>query len=353
MRSFLLLVLSLMTGGEASAQVEGCADGWVDFTCPYPKNKDGQYESLSVVNPTKKSLKITKKDEDEIRDRVHVARDTDNKKVRVIIKQLRQEDIDEWKCEFGSSTNQHKGLQELETDEDECQKPFHQAAYKTAKTTIACEYPENSYESNVKFFCKESGSICKDILATQSSPLKNRMFTLTESYRGFNVSISKVSSQHKGVYWCGVKSKDGSYQAGLRQIRLTVEDIQADFKRSPTVGHNLTYWCKYQEESHIFICKGEDPSICPPLLNNSEQTSNERFSMEEDKTKKNITITVRHVTMQDNGTYWCGARSTDNTRSNTFFHRLSLIVVPLSTTAVSTTQSTPVASGGSGKRAGK
>ncbi|KAK1900887.1 T-cell surface antigen CD2 [Dissostichus eleginoides] len=50
------------------------------------------------------------------------------------------------------------------------------------------------------------------------------MFTLTETESGFNVSISNVSPQHAGVYWCGVESTEGSYRAALRKIQLEMED---------------------------------------------------------------------------------------------------------------------------------
>ncbi|KAE8298795.1 hypothetical protein D5F01_LYC03300 [Larimichthys crocea] len=50
-----------------------------------------------------------------------------------------------------------------------------------------------------------------------------------------------------------------------------------------------------------------------------------RFSMEDDR-NKNITITVREVTTDDTGTYWCGAKSDDDKHSNPFFHRFSMIV---------------------------
>lgn len=57
--------------------------------------------------------------------------------------------------------------------------------------------------------------------------------------------------------------------------------------------------------------------------------------MKEDTQRTNATITVREVTADDTGTYWCGAESTDKTHSNPFFHRLVMTVGELSNVAAS------------------
>ncbi|XP_045885515.1 polymeric immunoglobulin receptor-like [Micropterus dolomieu] len=205
-----------------------------------------------------------------------------------------------------------------------CQRQFNQTAYRTATTTITCNYTGNKY----KFFCKQNGSICEDILSTKSSLKSNGTFTLTETKSSFSVSISNVSSHDAGVYWCGVEIREGSYRAALRKIQLEVEDI-TNLTKSLTVGQDLIYQCPYPNGALInkFICKGEDPSICKPLLSIAQRNKKTgRFSIKEDNQKRNITITVRGVTTDDTGTYWCGAKSSDETRSNPFFHKLVMTV---------------------------
>lgn len=98
-------------------------------------------------------------------------------------------------------------------------------------------------------------------------------------------------------------------------------------KRSPVVGQNFTYWCKYNQAGFSttkFICKGEDPSICQALVNTRQPAMNNRFFMTDNTTEKNITITVREVTAADSGTYWCGAETKQQQSSNKFFNRLFL-----------------------------
>ncbi|KAK2915551.1 hypothetical protein Q8A73_006145 [Channa argus] len=75
----------------------------------------------------------------------------------------------------------------------------------------------------VKFFCKENDFfICEEILPTKLSQKSNRRFTVTDTNSGFSVSISDVSSEDAGVYWCGVKSDQGKYRSAFRQIQLQV-----------------------------------------------------------------------------------------------------------------------------------
>ncbi|XP_027135041.1 uncharacterized protein LOC113745848 isoform X1 [Larimichthys crocea] len=332
MRTLLLLLLSLMTGCEAVSNVKGCRDGWVEFTCNY------QRSGFTLTKPGYTFMQSSKNNEWETTDSVSLYHDTKNKKVRVLIKKLKQEHFAEYQCKKqGSNFNTVK----LENDRDGCLGQFIQTVYRTAKTAITCNYTRNR---DVLFFCKENNFTCEDILSTESSPKLNETFTLTKTNTGFTVSISKVSSHHAGVYWCGIKSNDGSYRAGFRKIQLEVEDITI-FTRSLTIGQSFTYWCAYPDRAPIkkFICKGEDPSICEPLVNTMELSKNTgRFSMKDNRKKRNITITVREVTTDDTGTYWCGAKSDKDKLSNPFFHRFSMTVVqtPTPTSRVSSAQST-------------
>ncbi|XP_038551891.1 polymeric immunoglobulin receptor-like [Micropterus salmoides] len=321
MRSFLLF-LSLMTGCEASSEaskVKGCRKGWVEFTCKYPTTET--YKHINVVIPKKTTIKSTKKDVWEKNRRISLYHDTKSKTLRVAIKQIQQEDSGTYTCKFND--NEIKKL-ELEVETDGCQRQFIQTAYRTAKTTITCDYTGKKY----KFFCKDNGFICEDILSTKSSLKSKGTFTLTETNSSFSVSISNVSSHDAGVYWCGVETREGSYRAALRKIKLEVKAFITNFTKSPTVGQNLTYYCKNRSDSltNMFICKGEDPSICQPLVSTSQPNKNTgKFSMKEDKDKK-YTITVREVTTDDTGTYWCGAETTNETRSNKFFHKMVMTV---------------------------
>uniref|UniRef100_A0A3Q0RRP7 Immunoglobulin V-set domain-containing protein n=1 Tax=Amphilophus citrinellus TaxID=61819 RepID=A0A3Q0RRP7_AMPCI len=111
-------------------------------------------------------------------------------------------------------------------------------------------------------------------------------------------------------------------------IHLSLFDLQFlnCQQRSLMIGQNFSYWCKYDDDSLLtkFICKGDDPSTCQPLVNTTNTEMNMKFSMTDNKQKKNISITMREVTVNDSGTYWCGSESTDRRRF--FIHKLSVTV---------------------------
>ncbi|KAM7421873.1 hypothetical protein PAMA_010098 [Pampus argenteus] len=258
--------------------------------------------------------------------RFNLHHDTMSKSVTLLIKQLQKEEYGKYKCEFKHITAQDNVTWTLEHEKDGCQEPFTQTAYVTAQTTITCDYP-NKYNSSIKFLCKDNNVSCEEILSTQSPVKSNGTFTLTDTNRGFNVSVSNVSSQHAGVYWCGVKPNEGSYRASRRKIKLEVTHIKS-FTRFLSVGQNFTYWCKYKSSPSVkkFVCKGEDPSICQSLLSTSKPDITGKFSIKDDK-KNNITITIRDLKADDSGTYWCGAYNTDGKQSHMFFTRLDMTVV--------------------------
>ncbi|XP_041636164.1 uncharacterized protein LOC121505130 isoform X2 [Cheilinus undulatus] len=323
MRIFLLLLLSLVTGADPSYKVTGCQDGWIDFTCQNPNGNN--YHTVSVMNQSKPIKTSSKSYEWEIKDRVSMYHDKSKGNLRVIIKQLQQEDDGQWRCKFGSRNSFNTLDLKVETDESERQVPYVQTAYKKAKTTITCEYPGDKNESEVQIFCKERGSICEDILSTESGG-SNGSFSLIETDKGFNVSISDVNSEHGGVYWCGLKSGDGRYRAGVSKIQLKIQTV-TDFKKRSTVGETLDFFFKYSaDESEKFVCKGEDPSLCHPLISTSDKNTRGRFTMRVDKKENKIWVTLTAVNLKDNGTYWCGEKSTDGTKSHTFTHRMLLTV---------------------------
>ncbi|XP_028285143.1 uncharacterized protein LOC114450904 isoform X2 [Parambassis ranga] len=302
MRSLILLILSLMTGSEAQSEWK-CKDGWVNFTCG-PKT-NGKYQITELVNNKPIKDQFIK---------------THSEKI-LTVKQLEHEDV-------GKCNKQQEAKIEVFTGAHPCPRPSVQTAYRSAETTITCD-PGDKHKSTAGFFCKDDNSTCENILSGNSVLKSNRKFTVKNTTSGFMVSISNVSTQDAGVYWCGVTRNDKKLSVVLRKIQLQVKDI-TKFTKSPAVGQNVTYWCDYKRVNAFynrkFICKGEDPSTCQRVISSKNPDVNGKFSMSDNSTQRNISVTAREVTPDDGGTYWCGAESEDK-QHETFIHKLILTVV--------------------------
>ncbi|XP_047439765.1 uncharacterized protein LOC125007171 isoform X2 [Mugil cephalus] len=275
-----ILILSLMTAYDCNPGAKECNEEWVEF----------KYDEMkSCPNETaKRTLTVTIEHGDKVPT-----------------------------C-YSQSTSS--------SGNSECLKPFVQTAYETDKTTIICDPGEQYTPKPLLFFCKEDGLTCEDILSRNP----DRIFSHIDNKTGFNISICNVSSKDKGVYWCGVISKDKDNKMKVKKIQLGVSDI-TKFERSPKAGQNFTYWCSYSKVNGVssstkFICKGEDTSTCQRLVNTTKADVNNRISMNDDIANKNITITMREVTTGDSGTYWCGAETTDSRCSSTFINKATVTV---------------------------
>lgn len=297
MKRLFLLILSLMTGWEVRSKKY--KEGSSDYTCSYPKTS-GTYQMPAVVHP-------------------HEKQPNKIKTLKVIIKQH----ADFWKHRCNLQSNSSSETVELKFEIDEKrQKSVTYHLYSEAKTTITCDDSENKNKS--KFFCKDIHSTCEDILSR-----KRQRFTISDTARGFRVSIRNVSSQDDGFYWYGVKSshKEKIQKVSLTKIKLKFKKIRL-FIRYPTAGQNFTYWCSYKGVDFAalfrkFICKGEDPSDCEVLATTTEPHWNTRFSMFDDTAEKNITINVTEVTTNDTGTYWCGIQKDSDHLLHKFFMNVS------------------------------
>ncbi|KAG7494226.1 polymeric immunoglobulin receptor-like [Solea senegalensis] len=323
MKIFLLLILSLITGCEASSEVQGCLKGWFEFNCT---NSDPKVQII-VHRPKHNPTKNNPGDRCEKDKKFCLYRDKLNKNLTVVVNKLEPRDFGDYWCKIG------KSLHKIELDDDKrgCQTKLFQTVWETATTNFTCDRIKTS---SVTFLCKEDGFKCTEMIWTVSTTVSNEKFTLTVSPRVFTIEIRQVSVQDAGVYWCGLRSNGAGryHRTALKEIQLEVQNIPTN-TTSAAVGQTLTYSCQYEGSVPIkkFVCKGEEKSKCERQVD-TQRSQNERFSIKDDR-KNKITITLKHLTREDTGIYWCGAESTRPRTSDQFFHKLVLTVEsPPSTT---------------------
>ncbi|XP_047204612.1 uncharacterized protein LOC124857403 isoform X2 [Girardinichthys multiradiatus] len=320
MKSIFLLILSLMTGTESLTEVNACWEGWVEITSKYP-HEEKIYDKVQVVSPAS-TIQSNQTGKWEKSDQFYLYHDTVKKYLRLIVQPFKSKDRGTYCFKFGQTAPAER--REVKIVEKNHCTTINQTAYRAAKTSIRCNYSDLD-QSKIKFICKANNYTCKEILTTQLSKRSKGRFSLTDISTGFDLSISQVSLNDAGVYWCGVKEKDDSYRAGITKIQLKVKNITI-FKRYPTAGTSLRLFCKYSANiSNLikFICKGENQNECQHIGNTTNTSMKGRFMMD-NKINRTITITLRKVIAADSGTYWCGAENTDEERSKIF---ISMFVV--------------------------
>ncbi|KAI5629936.1 CMRF35-like molecule 9, partial [Silurus asotus] len=100
------------------------------------------------------------------------------------------------------------------------------------------------------------------------------------------------------------------------------------------VGGDLNISCKYPQSLRSdskFLCKGLQPAAC--VYNDSVTESREdvnvgKFSLYDDRTEQIFTVSIRNVTKQESGEFWCGAEAawTSDHGYKVYFTQISLKV---------------------------
>ncbi|XP_076003366.1 uncharacterized protein LOC142996295 [Genypterus blacodes] len=227
MKLILTLIFTLTTGFDVSSEeieVKGCPGGWVEFICAYKITEKTQVILSSPKRPTTFS---TQTDVWEKKNSFYLFNDSRERKLRVAIKKSTQKE-EQYKCSFSEKkSNRKRSVKvELEKAEEGCQDPSSQISYRTAKTGITCKRPGREFKATGMFFCKETETVCEEILSITSSTTvstNEKGFALKSSSNDFNLTISNVTEQHAGDYWCGVVFR-GGHRATIKKISLRVQE---------------------------------------------------------------------------------------------------------------------------------
>ncbi|XP_055365242.1 uncharacterized protein LOC129604181 isoform X2 [Betta splendens] len=271
---FLLLVVILdcdsfrfSAGSGASSELSVCANGWIEFSCSYPNASITRYQSVEVFIPSgRQTVRIPESDRWDRTGNVLLYHNTTHRTLRVTVKELdtvRMMDstsvdfIQDLAQNMKSSTwtwflvrSASSGICKLErsvlfcwlnrtdwricvfsSDADHCWN-ISRTVNTAGEIKLTCQNRRDKLP--VLFFCKETDLICEEILSTSGSS-KGR-FTMGVTSHNFSLSISDVSSEDNGVYWCGVKSTDGRYRAFNAKIQLEVKGSLSSTTSTPWTG---------------------------------------------------------------------------------------------------------------------
>ncbi|GAA6086767.1 polymeric immunoglobulin receptor-like isoform X2 [Tachysurus ichikawai] len=182
---------------------------------------------------------------------------------------------------------------------------------------IKCKYGAKVTQ-RPKYFCKGSMSVCSDQIKTGNKTqwVNSGRFSLFDDTNSseFWVMIRALTVQDTGTYQCGVYITSGNDIK--TSVNLNVkEDLSYGKSISKTVhaGEDLTVSCKYPEslKNHPkFVCRRLQTAACSYSTSVKESTKylkTGKISQYDDRENQIFIVSIRDVTEQDSGEYWCGA----------------------------------------------
>ncbi|KAF4078856.1 hypothetical protein AMELA_G00186260 [Ameiurus melas] len=191
--------------------------------------------------------------------------------------------------------------------------------YSGGGVLIKCKY-YTKYRENQKYFCKGPWTSCSYQIKTgaKNEWINSGRFSLFDDTKSaeFSVMIRELTVEDAGAYYCGV---DKYWMDIYTRVELKVkEDLSyvKSISKTVHVGGDLNISCKYPESLRSdpkFLCKTRlQRAACSykESVKESRKDVNEgKFSLYDDRETQMLTVSIRNVTEQDSGEYWCGAEA--------------------------------------------
>ncbi|NWX33964.1 PIGR protein, partial [Notiomystis cincta] len=186
--------------------------------------------------------------------------------------------------------------------------------------TVLCPSGDTRSDGE-RFWCKVGRSSCT-LLASSNGYVGRRhqgrvSITPQESSGAFKVLINDLKKEDSGLYLCGTQGLRG--QDSPQEVVLQVATASTLPRRpkflSGTVGGSLSFPCHQDPEGTYekrYLCRWRAGS-CPVLLDSQgfvlESYRGRLRVSGSDPERGTYTVELRQLREEDEGWYWCGARS--------------------------------------------
>ncbi|XP_072513207.1 polymeric immunoglobulin receptor isoform X2 [Salminus brasiliensis] len=180
---------------------------------------------------------------------------------------------------------------------------------------VRCPYASN-YQQHSKYFCKEKEDKClteQTGLHSQTQLQKKvKRFSLSDNTTAgvFTVTLSGLTSEDAGKYWCGVRT--GGVLMNYLSMELNIvmkEELHVLGREALNVSINCSSRTDSEKNKGKFFCMGQELSSCghEGVKVSSETNRSGRFSLSEDASAGAFRVTITDLREEDSGMYWCGS----------------------------------------------
>ncbi|XP_060774360.1 polymeric immunoglobulin receptor-like isoform X2 [Neoarius graeffei] len=351
MKILLIFTLCLISDGGASKKVTGYSGGGVLIKCKYDTEytENPKYFCKGSSPGCSDQIKTGDKNKWVNSGRFSLFDDTKSAEFRVMIRELTVQDTGTYHCgvDRRAATDIYTSVKLKVKEGDLLSREVR--AYAGGGINIKCRY-EDEYKHKLKSFCKiEADQWCLNRITTKlnSEWSHDGRFSIHDNRSAgfFSVFIKELITEDTGTYSCAVVVSDEIETYTVVKLNVR-EDLSYEKSISETVhvGRDLNVSCKYPESLRSdpkFLCKmrlQQPACFYNGSVKESRKYVNEgKFSLYDDRAKQIFTVSIRNVTEQDSGEYWCGAEGawTSDHGYKVYFTQINLRVtepcVPVST----------------------
>ncbi|XP_058259606.1 polymeric immunoglobulin receptor-like isoform X2 [Hemibagrus wyckioides] len=210
--------------------------------------------------------------------------------------------------------------------------------YSGGGVLIKCKYGAKVKRSP-KYVCKGPKRDCSEQIKTavKNEWVNSGRFSLFDDTKSsvFWVMIRALTVQDTGTYHCGVYISNGNDIHTSVELKVNEDQSYKKFiHKTVHVGGDLNVSCKYPESLRSnpkFFCKRLQNGACSykdSVNENKKYVNKGKFSLYDDRAKQIFSVSIRDVTEQDSGEYWCGAEAawTSGRGYKVYFTRINLTV---------------------------
>ncbi|XP_064156128.1 polymeric immunoglobulin receptor-like isoform X5 [Anguilla rostrata] len=181
--------------------------------------------------------------------------------------------------------------------------------------TVRCKY-HKSYTDHVKYWCKENLLLpCSTLVKTGGSNTQSRISIRDDKAEGaFYITMTDLTKDDQGSYMCGISKTFFDERVPVYvQVNegATIPYLWGPVNVTGQASRSKTIRCQYSADytdSLKYWCKKAGVDGCSPVVNTENKEREDRTQIRDDPSNRQFLITIRSLTAQDTGVYYCGVK---------------------------------------------